>query len=89
MKEGHTRQETIDKVCMSADIRLNPQQMSAAQYRGSAQSLLITAGAGCGKTRTIIARASHLIRSGIDASRILMMTFTNRVAREMKNPTEI
>ena len=69
---------------MSAVIELNPQQKAAAQYRGSAKSLLIMAGAGCGKTRTIIARASNLIRSGVDASRILMMTFTNRAAREMK-----
>jgi DNA helicase II / ATP-dependent DNA helicase PcrA len=70
---------------MNIDIHLNPQQRAAAQYHGTAQSLLVVAGAGCGKTRTIIARASHLIRSGIDASRILMMTFTNRAAREMKN----
>jgi ATP-dependent DNA helicase UvrD/PcrA len=70
---------------MDIDIKLNPQQKAAAQYTGSAQNLLVVAGAGCGKTRTIIARASHLIRSGIDASRILMMTFTNRAAREMKN----
>jgi DNA helicase-2/ATP-dependent DNA helicase PcrA len=69
---------------MSADIKLNPQQKAAARYRGSAQSILIMAGAGCGKTRTIIARTSYLIRSGVDASRILMMTFTNRAAREMK-----
>jgi DNA helicase-2/ATP-dependent DNA helicase PcrA len=70
---------------MNVDIHLNPQQRAAAQYHGAAQSLLVVAGAGCGKTRTIIARASHLIRCGIDASRILMMTFTNRAAREMKN----
>jgi DNA helicase-2/ATP-dependent DNA helicase PcrA len=69
---------------MSAGIRLNPQQKAAAQYRGSAKSLLIMAGAGCGKTRTIIARTSYLIRSGVDPSRILLMTFTNRAAREMK-----
>jgi DNA helicase-2/ATP-dependent DNA helicase PcrA len=69
---------------MNAVIELNPQQKAAAQYRGTAQSLLIMAGAGCGKTRTIIARTSYLIRSGVDASRILMMTFTNRAAREMK-----
>jgi DNA helicase-2/ATP-dependent DNA helicase PcrA len=69
---------------MSADIKLNPQQKAAAWHRGSAQSILIMAGAGCGKTRTIIARTSYLIRSGVDASRILMMTFTNRAAREMK-----
>ena len=69
---------------MSTVIELNPQQKAAAQYRGSAQNLLIMAGAGCGKTRTIIARTSYLIRSGVDVSRILMMTFTNRAAREMK-----
>ena len=69
---------------MSTDIRLNSQQKAAAQYRGSARSLLVMAGAGCGKTRTIIARTSYLIRSGAEASRILMMTFTNRAAREMK-----
>jgi DNA helicase-2/ATP-dependent DNA helicase PcrA len=85
MKEGQIQHETIDKVCMRADIRLNSQQKAAAQYCGSAQSLLITAGAGCGKTRTLIARASYLIRSGVNASRILMMTFTNRAAREMKS----
>lgn len=70
---------------MDTDIKLNPQQKAAAQYTGSAQNLLVVAGAGCGKTRTIIARAAHLLRSGIDAARILMMTFTNRAAREMKN----
>ena len=69
---------------MSAVIELNPQQKAAAHYRGSAKSLLIMAGAGCGKTRTIIARTSYLIRSGVEASRILMMTFTNRAAKEMK-----
>lgn len=70
---------------MDLDIQLNPQQKTAAHYEGDAQNLLVLAGAGCGKTRTIIARAAHLIRSGTDASRILMMTFTNRAAREMKN----
>ena len=69
---------------MSIEFNLNAQQQAAAEYQGSAQCLLVTAGAGCGKTRTIIARTSHLIRLGMDASRILMMTFTNRAAREMK-----
>lgn len=64
---------------------LNQQQKKAVTYRGEARNILITAGAGCGKTRTIIARAIHLVRSGTDASRILMMTFTNRAAREMKS----
>ncbi len=66
------------------DMDLNDQQQRAATYRGEAKNVLVTAGAGCGKTRTITARAVNLIQSGTDASRILMMTFTNRAAREMK-----
>ena len=65
-------------------MELNEQQRKASTYNGAAKNILVTAGAGCGKTRTIIARAIHLIQSGSDASRILMMTFTNRAAREMK-----
>lgn len=63
---------------------LNDQQKEAATYRGSAQHVLVNAGAGCGKTRTVIARAAYLCKSGTNASRILVMTFTNRAARELK-----
>src|SRR3989304_739620 len=66
-------------------MELNEQQKNAVTYQGEAKNILVTAGAGCGKTRTIIARAIRLVRSGTDASRILMMTFTNRAAREMKS----
>jgi len=65
-------------------MELNKQQRNAAEYNGNAKNILVTAGAGCGKTRTIIARAIHLLQSGTDASRILMMVFTNRAAREIK-----
>jgi DNA helicase-2/ATP-dependent DNA helicase PcrA len=65
-------------------MELNEQQKAAAAYAGKAQCLLVTAGAGCGKTRTIIARAIHLVKTGTPPSKILMMTFTNRAAREMK-----
>lgn len=66
-------------------MELNEQQKLAATYQGKASNIMVTAGAGCGKTRTIIMRAIHLVRSGTDASRILMMTFTNRAAKEMKS----
>ena len=63
---------------------LNEQQKEAVTYQGEAKNILVTAGACCGKTRTITARTVNLVQSGRDASRILMMTFTNRAAREMK-----
>lgn len=62
-------------------MELNTQQKTAAEY--SSGHVLVLAGAGTGKTNTIIARAAHLIQSGVDPKRILMLTFTRRAAREM------
>lgn len=66
-------------------MELNRQQNAAVSYNGEAENILVVAGAGCGKTRTIIARAVHLVKQGLCPSRILMLTFTNRSAREMKS----
>ena len=66
---------------ISFEDTLNAQQLKAAQFKG--QHLLVLAGAGTGKTRTIIARASHLLKSGVPEHRILILSFTRKSAREI------
>lgn len=63
---------------------LNPSQQAAVDYSGNAHNLLVVAGAGCGKTRTIIARAAKLVKQGINPASILLITFTNRAAKEIR-----
>ncbi len=61
--------------------RLNPRQREAATHDDS--PLLIVAGAGTGKTATLVQRAAWLIARGVEPSRILLLTFTRRAAAEM------
>lgn len=62
---------------------LNEKQLSAVFFdKGSA---LIIAGAGTGKTRTLVYRVARLVESGIDPTNILLLTFTRRSAKEMLN----
>ena len=65
---------------------LNPQQREAACH-GDAP-LLIVAGAGTGKTATLVHRVAHLIAQGTDPRRILLLTFTRRAASEMLRRVE-
>ena len=62
-------------------MALNKQQQAAVNFNG--EHLLLLAGAGTGKTHTIIERIAHLIENGVDPRRILMLTFTRRAAKEM------
>ncbi len=60
---------------------LNDAQRAAATHGDG--PLLVIAGAGSGKTRTLAARVAHLIDIGVSPDRILLLTFTRRAAAEM------
>lgn len=75
--------------------RLNPEQLRAATWgapggdgRFDAGPLLVIAGAGTGKTATLAHRVAHLVMQGVDAERILLLTFSRKAAQEMTRRAE-
>jgi DNA helicase-2/ATP-dependent DNA helicase PcrA len=65
---------------------LNPEQYRVVTEEGG--PLLVLAGAGSGKTRTLIYRVAHLLESGVRPENILLATFTNKAAHSMLNRVE-
>lgn len=63
------------------DAGLDEAQLNAAAHDGG--PLVIMAGAGTGKTRTLTARVARLLAHGADPSRVLLLTFTRRAAADM------
>jgi DNA helicase II / ATP-dependent DNA helicase PcrA len=62
---------------------LNEVQKKAATHKGG--PLLIAAGAGSGKTKTLTNRLMHLLDSGVNPENIIAITFTNKAAKEMRS----
>ena len=65
---------------------LNPSQLAAVTHRDG--PILVIAGAGSGKTRTLIYRVARLIESGVPPGAILLLTFTRRASQEMLRRVE-
>ncbi|MGB3717498.1 MAG: UvrD-helicase domain-containing protein, partial [Candidatus Promineifilaceae bacterium] len=61
----------------------NEEQLPAIQSRG--RDIVVTAGAGTGKTRTLVSRYLSLLADGIPLRSIVAITFTRKAAREMRN----
>lgn len=63
-------------------------EMNQAQYTFATALdpvILGLAGPGSGKTRALVYRAAHLVKSGVSPEQILLLTFTNKAAEEMKD----
>ncbi len=82
LKKEETQLRPEDYSIPYADL-LNKQQLEAVFHDNG--PALVVAGAGTGKTRTLVHRVARLVESEVDPSRILLLTFTRRAANEMLN----
>ena len=86
VKKYYIHKET-PKLTVDYNKDLNPDQYAAVMHQNG--PALVLAGAGTGKTRVVTYRVSRLIESNIRAENILLLTFTNKAAKEMMRRVEL
>ncbi|MBN1637984.1 MAG: UvrD-helicase domain-containing protein [Ignavibacteriales bacterium] len=83
----------IDKINDKINYKINYEnQLNPAQFEAVSSiegNYLVIAGAGTGKTRTLVFRVARLVEMGYNPQSILLLTFTRKAAREMMNRAEL
>ena len=77
--------ENVDEARFQISYR---NQLNDAQFEAATSiegAYLVIAGAGTGKTRTLVYRVARLVEMGVDPKSILLLTFTRKASREMMN----
>lgn len=86
MKKSNAKLKRKPKAAIDFGKELNPEQLRVVCEADG--PCLVLAGAGSGKTRTIVYRVAYLLERGIDPKNILLLTFTNKAAHEMLSRVE-
>ncbi len=86
MYSEHLLTQSEKKTRIEFEKELNQEQLDVVLSKGGPS--LVIAGAGSGKTRTLIYRVAKLVEEGVSPASILLVTFTNKAAKEMLSRVE-